>query len=396
MNRFPPLGYRLRRPSTDGRSSPPTRPALVVVIGLSLVGCGSQPGVLHSEVASGLSDELADQPAGLTAADDAALVEAGGQADDEPGSGPNGGPGRIGSGAPAGPSLVTPPPYAPDQTEPLAFDFDGPALAFGPSGAYRFDGGFRQLLDGPVAELVGDGDGGVLFQRELEDRMIWWLPAEASEPQQLLVTDGPARLILEGVVGSGPDRQVLYQWVQPGGPPDNQSWLRTYRFADAGIRDVIQTGGWEWGTDLVVVDGQAVGTWGDSGSSGYFLFDLSAGRSVIGPLDHRIVGMTAPREQLTIVEGRLLRVGPTDASAEDGSATELAVSYVTEEGAEIEQIALLPWAGEWAPTSVYATEDRAVVSRRALDGDDVLGPLVIDLATGDITTLGWSVTLRPL
>jgi hypothetical protein len=356
---------------------------LAAVLGAVLVlgaGCGQSSGATDSTGASLRSEAETTAPrspgpegtAGVTTSAPAPAI------------------GATGDGAPA--------PYAPTELDPPLGDPPLPMLAFDAGGAYRLDqNGFTRLVEGPVVELADDGAGGILFQREPRDRVIWWLPAGALAPQDLLVTEEASFLVLEGVSDSSPARQVVYQRVLDGNPDTAVTTLRTFGFDSRAVTEVAVTGGWEHSTQITsVTGGRAAGVWVADGSSGYFLYDLDAGRAVLDPSVP--VGRETQGEQVAIDGTGLIGVGPLRSS--QGVVDQIGLYRLDESAAVGETIAAFAWDnGYWYPTGLFVDGQRAVISRGASPGGEVgspLGPIVVDLASGQAVTLPFAANARRL
>jgi hypothetical protein len=304
----------------------------------------------------------------------------------------------AGVGTAAGPAG-----YEPAELEPPVGAPPTPMLAFDAAGAYRLDGnGFSRIIDGPISELVDDGTGGIVFQRGQRDRVIWWLPAGATAPQELLVTEEVSYLILEGVTGSGDDREVLYQRVLEGTTDVAQTTLRTYHFQTGEVTELAVTGGADHGTQISpVVGGRAAGTWTVGGASGYFLFDLASGQAILDPATGQPGGaQTIGQYQQVAVNGEeLIGVGPPPAEA--GAVIDRMVVYRVD-GATVAAVTVaeLPWAdGAWYPTSLYVHDQTAVMSRAATADEPAAaarGPIAVDLVSGQSTTLPFAADVRPV
>ena len=274
-------------------------------------------------------------------------------------------------------------------------------LAFNADGAYQFENGqATQLINGPISELSTDGAGGILFQRPDSDEVIWWLAADESEPVDLLVTVDPVHLLLEGVTGSGDNRKIVYQrMARTNDPETSLNELKTYRFDDGEVTTLDVVGGWEAGTKITSVAGElATGVWGGEGFNAYYAFDLTAG-SRLGsfPEDQWFDNVS---EDAVLDGDSLLAVGLLY-DEEQEIYNDMGVYRVDLTGQVVETIATFPWDnGSWYPNGLLVDGGVAVISRNAsqeFDNDQTpLGPLVVDLATGEATTFPFAVVVRPV
>lgn len=295
------------------------------------------------------------------------------------------------------PEIVEPARYTPADFDPPLGELKADLLVFDDYGAYWFvDGEFTKIIDGPFQEVIDDGSGGILFQREEWDsRVIWWLPRGAEEPQELLVVEAPSSLILEGFMGEGENRQVVYQRLDPGSPQDAIDTLRIYRPVDGSVQIVAETGWWEAGTIISsIVDGIAVGTSSASASGGYYWFDIARGV----PVNSAESFEDGPwGEVVAIHDGRLLSVGTL--SNPGGLVTEIGLFQVDKNSNASEPIATFPWDnGYWYPSGLLVIENFAIISRGGFENrmSTVMGPIVVDLATGESFTLPFAANVRPL
>jgi hypothetical protein len=291
--------------------------------------------------------------------------------------------------------------YAPAQHDPLIGEAPRPMLTFDAGGAYRLDeNGFARIADGPIAELADDGAGGILFQREQRDRVIWWLPAGATAAQELLVTEEASYLVLEGVVGSGTTRSVVYQRAIEGGPDTSETTLRMFDLASRDVSEVTVTGGFEQGTRITsIVGGFAAGTWSAEATSGYFLYDLTLGQPLLGPDTGAASGQIDLRDHVTVHDDGLLAIGLASSQA-GGEADQVVLFRMDRSATSREPIAALPWqSGYWYPSGLYVDDQIAVISRSAAVADDTgspQGPIVVDLASGQPATLPFAANARPV
>lgn len=294
-----------------------------------------------------------------------------------------------------------------DPYEPASFDPPGdvtpiPLLLFNNDGAYTIDQGgvgATQVIDGQVTELSHDGAGGFLFQTEPEDQVVWWLAAGAVEPADLLVTEDPVHLVLEGISGHGDDRRVIYQRRARTGVPDTaEDTLRAYRIYDGAIFDLGVVGGWEAGTVISsVANGIAAGVWSGEGYSRYFVLDVdNLDTPGEGLEDHwqDFVGFEA-----TWHGTGLLALGLVYNEA-GGYYDQMGLARVDLDNNVLEMVALFPWDnGYWYPEALFVDRGFAVISRNGdpdlLGNPDPLGPIMVDLVTGESITLRHAAYPRP-
>lgn len=368
--------------------------AVVLVAGAGAAGCGEtapQTGIVSSSLTSPLRSEVAVPSTTTTVEEDEVGVSIGE---------PSGSQVEVeipGVGTDQGPDGYNPAEYDPVVGEPPV-----PMLVFDDEGAYRLDaGGFTRLVDGPVAELADDGDGGVLFQRDRQEAIIWWLAEGSPGARDVLVTVDASHLVLEGVTGTGPDREVVYQRVTVGDPDSTVTTLRAYRFDQGTVREVAVTGGWEAVTFISpVTGGEAAGRWVAEAYGGLFLYDLEADRPVLGPSVGDGGELEPDRSMVAANGDELIDVGTM--RGDDGLVSQMGLVRLDRSGAELGTIATYPWDnGYWYASSIFVHDGHAVVSRTSapddiLEPSEPLGPIVVDLATGDSVTLPFAGHARPL
>jgi len=298
------------------------------------------------------------------------------------------------------PGLAGPAEYVPAAFDPPVGEAPGEMLFFDDRVAYWYrDGEFTEVGEGPFYEVVDDGAGGILFQRDhWESQTIWWLPTGATQPRDLLVTSNSAYLLLEGLIGAGAEREIVYQKRVNGDVEVATATLRTYRMSDAAVSELDVTGGWEWGTDISsVADGGVVGNWGAEGSAGFYWFDLALRESLVAAeiLDDDAWGKGPPAQAMTIDAGQILSIGYM-------YEEQMRLFRSDQNSAIAEVIATFPLAeGNWDATSLMVIANQAVISRVSITDDSdqqaiTLGPIVVDLATGEATTLPYAVNARAL
>jgi hypothetical protein len=296
------------------------------------------------------------------------------------------------------PEVLGPDAYRPAEFDPPLGEQSADLLVFDAQAVYWLvDGKFTKITEGPFAEVVDDGAGGILFQREVRDsRVIWWLPSDATDPQELLVVEEPTSLVLEGLIGEGEDREVVYQRRVWAGPIDSIDTLNTYRLADAVTRELDATGGWENLTQIdSVVDGVAVGVWTGEASAAYYRFELASGNRVepFGESDERPWG-----DRVSIHKDQLLSVG--ELATQGGEYLGLGLSRIDSNSKKSEPIAsYLADEIDWYPSALLVVDNYALISRGP-DSDgraaSPLGPIVVDLQTGASFTLPFAANVRPM
>ncbi len=274
-------------------------------------------------------------------------------------------------------------------------------LLFDNDTAYRFENGQAlALADGPFVEVVTDGSGGVVFQRESLERRVWWQPAGSTGAQELLVVDGENNsLELTGFWRNEDGPEILYQRnLRGGGPENTETTLRSYRFADGSVNELAGTGGWEYGTSFTSVTAtEAVGFWGAEGYVGIERLELQTGNRLVPELDEPFFDLNIANV-VTVVDGRLLGV------VSNGDEGTQEVAWLDEVGLVDEVVAAVPWDnGWWYPSHIFVQDGVAVISRTGEQNWDatiaegnVLGPLLVDLALGETRTFPYAVAARPL
>ncbi|MFV1991408.1 MAG: hypothetical protein ACC652_11785 [Acidimicrobiales bacterium] len=298
------------------------------------------------------------------------------------------------------PVSVGPVEYLPAAFDPPVGEAPGEMLFFDDRAAYWYrDGEFTEVGEGPFYEVVDDGAGGILFQRDQwESQTIWWLPTGATLPRDLLVTSNSAYLLLEGLIGAGAEREIVYQKRVNGDVETATATLRTYRISDAAVSELDVTGGWEWGTDISsIADGVAVGDWGAEGSAGFYWFDLALRESLIAAefSENDAWAKGPPAQAMTIDAGQILSIGYM-------YEEQMRLVRSDQNSSISEVIATFPLAeGNWYATGLMVIANQAVISRVSITDDSdqhgiTLGPVVVDLATGEATTLPYAVNARPL
>ncbi len=298
-------------------------------------------------------------------------------------------------------------------TDPEVGPLPGPLLAFGPAGIRRIavDGAVQVVAPDDAVEVADDGAGGVVFQRAGEDSIIRWLAAGRTEAADLLVTDiGPEKAIrLEGVVGQGADRRVVYQRYDNTGQPETTlSTLRAYRFRDQSVDELLVTGGWESGSSFSgLTDTRAVQEWGGEGFIAYAVIDLTSGDALYDTLADSGLECfdgfgECPDFTVTTPDGDdILGVGPVwNESA--GVIDRFALSRFDTDTLSIDPIAAIPWDNDtWYPEHLFVRDGVAVISRATgpvfWPGSDTdpLPALAVDLATGRTWVVPVEGHLRP-
>ncbi len=382
------------------RLKSPTRLALLLLLALVLASCGNDEGPrgqAESGVATTANDDTGDEatdddvgPATTAGADGGAGTTTSAESSDS-------GDGTT-TAQPAD-AVVTP--YEPEAFDPPAGPVVGSLLAFNLQGAYRLDGETAtELIDGPISELSDDGAGGILFQRPDDEKVIWWLAEGETAPVDLLVTVDPIYLVLEGVAGRGADRQIIYQRVaRTDSPETSLSELKAYRFTDAAVTTLDTVGGWEAGTTISNVSGDvASGIWGGEGYNAYYLFDLTSG-SRFGDFPESQWDDHLSQEAVIYAEG-LVAVGLLYSEA-TGGFDEMGVYLVDSDGQVQELLTSFAWDhGHWFPNGLFIDDGRVVISRTTSPEIDPaeapVGPLVVDLVSGDSYTLPFAVIARPV
>jgi hypothetical protein len=376
---------------------------LVMLLALVAAACGSGgdatgvaesgTGVEGEASGDGADDGTGDESGNGGDEDPADEPDTGGEDGDEQGEGdPSNGDEGVDAIAP----------YEPAAYEPSLDVSPIPLLLFNAEGAYYLeegDSGATELIEGPVGELSSDGDGGILFQRERRSNIIWWLPHGSDAPIDLLVTEDPIHLVLEGVAGQGVDRQVVYQRTAETGVPDTAiTELKTYRFSDASVSALTVVGGWESGTTISdVFDGVAAGVWGGEGYNRYFIYDVVANTPLGNPPEgfwEDYLSQEAVFDGVGLVAlGLVLDEAQSDYD-------QMGLYRVDLDGQIQDTIAVFPWDnGNWYPAGLFVDAGFAVISRDAEpfydDAGEPLGPIVVDLVTGEAITLGYGAYARP-
>ncbi|MCP5033361.1 MAG: hypothetical protein GY939_16300 [Actinomycetia bacterium] len=374
---------------------------MLLIVVLAACGSGDSPrGQAESGIATTATDGLGEQPADDTDDDIGPATTA----NEDGGAGTTTSADSTDSGddtttAPAIDGVVAS--YELGANDPPAGPVIGSLLAFNLEGAYRIEGETAtKLIDGSISELSDDGAGGILFQRPGDEQVIWWLAEGETAPVDLLVTVDPIYLVLEGVSGRGAEHQIVYQRVARTGSPDtSHADLKAYRFSDAAVITLDVVGGWEAGTTITTVtDGLTTGIWGGEGYNAYYAFDLTSGSSIGNfPAEQwdDYLSLDAASDGTDLVAVGLVY---DDAA---GFFDEMGVYRVDLEGQLQANITAFPWDnGSWYPNGMFIDGGLAVISRNAspdFDPDQApLGPLVVDLASGDSYTLPLAVSVRPV
>ncbi|MCP4958310.1 MAG: hypothetical protein GY925_03465 [Actinomycetia bacterium] len=270
-----------------------------------------------------------------------------------------------------------------------------PLVSFDRSQARRVavDGRTEAILAGPLAQVADDRAGGVVFQRDVGDHVVWWLPAGGLEPVELLVGTEGQQLELEGVTGAGADRTVLYQRRVNGSPQTAEDTLRRYAFSDGTVRELAVIGGWEWSSLISSASGDTAAlVWANEAADGVSLIDTRTGAQLYDTQEAGIrcsdgSGLCMGFRVAASHEGRILGLGYR--------SPDLALSVLDPTSGAVEVIAAFAWDnGHWYPEDLFVTDGIAVISRSAEpDHQTPLAPLAVDLQTGEawvIAQVGWA------
>ncbi len=315
-------------------------------------------------------------------------------------------------------TTMAPATTAPDTAVPVAMEADPPLgetpgamIAFDSTGARRIgtDASEELIVSGPVFEIADDGAGGVVFQRDEDDGLLWWLPAGETEPRKIVETSEERQfLTLEGVVGTGPDRVVLYQLVhRTGSPETTEATLLRFNVGDESGSLVTVTGGWESISAFSSISGRtAVSRWMAEGQEGMTIIDLATGQKLYDTYDAGLEcfdgsGICRGFEVAALHEGWILGVG-TLWNEDLGLVDRMALSRFDPETAEVDVIASFPWDnGFWYPENLFLLDGTAVISRSAEPSGSSfertpLAPIAVDLETGDAWVIPETAFVRPV
>ena len=287
---------------------------------------------------------------------------------------------------------------------------DVAVLVANDAGAFLVDRDFSfQLVEGPVELAVDDGVGGVVFQRT-SDRwlndpratIVYYLPPDSFEPQELLVPTGEQYLKLWEVDA----KEVWYSRSEGDTPETSTETLRTYDLATRTVDQLAVTGGWESGSISVsVADGVAVVYWSAEGTTGFEYYDADSAHRIGFDGDPYLnTGFCA--DGAVIVDeydGLALGEGCSEYAALDNSR--LAYTERVFDGEQVRYILVIvdldsgtelfrqdlerPDQG-WAPREIDLRDGHVLVNRTETGVHDApyIEAILIDLDTGDLTETG--------
>lgn len=264
-----------------------------------------------------------------------------------------------------------------------------PAMVIAGDGVHVLENGttFRQVVDGPVAVAVGDGEGGLLFQQAVwadpdgPSTIVYWAPAGAAEPQALLVPSEGQSLRLEDVAVLDGSASVFYTRTEGQVVEDTVQTLRRFDIASRSVAELAATGGWESAAYEISVGGETIATnWSAEAFHGITLRSLDgAPIDMAGELFEEFIDCAiCPRNAAITPDGATLYY--TQNLFEGGEVTaEQIFSYDLATGA-MAVVTTLP--GDVWVHSLDAGADAIIVNQWNGDGAGIGPPLVVDPMTG--------------
>lgn len=260
-----------------------------------------------------------------------------------------------------------------------------------------------QLVEDPVEVAIGDGRGGIVFQRpwrldypiDPASTIIYLLEDDDLDPRQLLVPSADQFLTLYDVADGG----VWYTRREGNTPETARETLRHYDFETKEVEEVAVTGGWESGVIDVSIGDETIATyWSAEAHTGFHFYDIGGSRVDLAA-DPYLQG------RLTCVDGRLyddqgvehdLPCSEHSAVGDDGTLAYLevgsdsgsyrvvlvAVELAT--GAELLRLDLERPDQGWAPGSLDVHDGLVLVNRTRNGEFDApfIEALLIEVATG--------------
>ncbi len=282
----------------------------------------------------------------------------------------------------------------------------GPVIVYGPDGVRQsfHTPQLAQVVEGPVSSAVDTYLRGTVYQRPGDDRRIF--VAGADGDQELLVAAENQTIRLVGIrIEPTEDNtfHVLYVRRTSSTPELTKETLRSYNTETGVVTELLETGGWESGTDFDYIEGErAVGRWfGEAFTRTHIINTVTGeveqsfpaegecfdGEFAEGCLPFTVAGLSG---------NTIYGFGPNP--NDSGVVDQMALYRFDTASSELVELISFPWDnGLYYPVDIWVRSGTVVVglstTPRPEDGEP-LPALLYDINGGEATTAPISGYLR--